>query len=101
MATLIEAQQKSEPRRWTAETGEGRLDVDGVEWFACDPYPCWYRWEGDDLVTPNGRLRFADHQVADEMDDRIRNLDMAEVHEAEGTSYAELVDGEVVIVHPA
>lgn len=25
--------------------GPGRLDVDGVEWWACDPYPTWYRWE--------------------------------------------------------
>ena len=38
------------PRRWTAETGVGRVDRDGVEWFACDPYPTWYRRE-------NGKLR--------------------------------------------
>ncbi len=24
----------------------GRFDADGVEWWACDPYPFWYRWEG-------------------------------------------------------
>lgn len=29
----------------------GRLDVNGVEWWACDPYPTWYRWEGDHLYT--------------------------------------------------
>lgn len=29
----------------------GRLDVNGVEWWVCDPYPTWYRWEGRDLHT--------------------------------------------------
>lgn len=29
----------------------GRLDVDGVEWWACSPYPHWYRWEGDVLIV--------------------------------------------------
>ena len=24
-----------------------RLDVDGVEWWATDPYPLWYRYEGE------------------------------------------------------
>ncbi|QDF17598.1 hypothetical protein SEA_YAGO84_67 [Gordonia phage Yago84] len=41
-----------EPRRWTAEHPDGgRIDVDGVEWFACDPYPTWYRWERGDALT--------------------------------------------------
>lgn len=31
--------------------GEGRLDADGVRWWACDPYPTWYRWEGGELFT--------------------------------------------------
>lgn len=26
-------------------TQPGRFDVNGVEWWACDPYPTWYRWE--------------------------------------------------------
>lgn len=30
--------------------GPGRFDKDGVEWFACDPYPTWFRWEGDQLI---------------------------------------------------
>lgn len=29
----------------------GRLDVNGVEWWACDPYPTWYRWDGGYLYT--------------------------------------------------
>lgn len=28
----------------------GRLDVAGVEWWACDPYPTWYRYEGTTLI---------------------------------------------------
>lgn len=43
-----------EPYRWP-ETGSGiglgRLDVNGVEWWACDPYPTWYRWEDGELYT--------------------------------------------------
>jgi hypothetical protein len=23
----------------------GRKDINGVEWWACDPYPTWFRWE--------------------------------------------------------
>ena len=30
---------------------QGRFDNDGVEWFACDPYPTWYRWENGELFT--------------------------------------------------
>lgn len=29
----------------------GRLDINGVEWHACDPYPTWYRWENGELYT--------------------------------------------------
>lgn len=42
-----------EPRRWTAGT-PGRTDVNGVEWFACDPYPTWYRWVNGRLHTQYG-----------------------------------------------
>ena len=31
--------------------GPGRFDNKGVEWFACDPYPTWYRWENGVLMT--------------------------------------------------
>lgn len=38
-------------RRWTHDHPDGpRLDVNGVAWFACDPYPTWYRWEGERLI---------------------------------------------------
>lgn len=39
-------------------TKPGRVDVNGVEWWACDPYPTWFRWEGDTLYT--NPARFAD-----------------------------------------
>lgn len=29
----------------------GRLDVNGVEWWACDPYPTWFRWDDMDKLT--------------------------------------------------
>lgn len=28
---------------YTFENG-GRLDNEGTRWYACDPYPTWYRW---------------------------------------------------------
>jgi hypothetical protein len=49
-----------EPRRWTSEHPDGpRLDTEGTGWFACDPYPTWYRWEGGHLITPAGQIRWA------------------------------------------
>lgn len=39
----------NESYRW--EPGvPGRLDVNGVEWWACDPYPTWYRWDDGELL---------------------------------------------------
>lgn len=31
----------------------GRLDVNGVEWWACDPYPTWYYWDEDGVLHTN------------------------------------------------
>lgn len=31
--------------------GPGRFDINGHEWWACDPYPTWFRWEGNELHT--------------------------------------------------
>jgi len=36
-----------------------RLDVNGVEWFACDPYPTWFRWENMDTLS--GELILGHH----------------------------------------
>lgn len=38
-------------RPFTSGTAAGRLDTDGIVWFACDPYPTWYRWEDGELYT--------------------------------------------------
>lgn len=38
---------KGQPRPWDGEWPHGRMDVDGVEWRACDPYPLWYRHRED------------------------------------------------------
>lgn len=43
------------PRRKYEHPNPGRLDVDGVEWWACDPYPTWYRWEGTELLTNHAK----------------------------------------------
>ena len=41
------------PRQWsTGHPDGGRVDVDGVEWFAGDPYPTWHYWKDQDLITP-------------------------------------------------
>lgn len=37
-------------RPFTSDT-PGLTDKDGVVWYACDPYPTWYRWEGKKLLT--------------------------------------------------
>lgn len=37
----------------------GRLDVNGVEWFACDPYPTWFRWDESGVLHRNP-ARWAD-----------------------------------------
>jgi len=39
----------------------GRLDRDGVQWWACDPYPCWFRWpDGGELVEAPRGIAWAD-----------------------------------------
>lgn len=36
-------------RRYTDSNKPGRKDVNGQEWWACDPYPTWFRWDDDEL----------------------------------------------------
>lgn len=51
---------EDKPRRWTFED-EPRLDKDGTEWYACDPYPTWFRWTKDRrLITTDERSIFHD-----------------------------------------
>lgn len=42
----------------------GRLDVNGVEWWACDPYPTWFRWDGGDLRVDHARWMPDDRRTA-------------------------------------
>jgi hypothetical protein len=44
--------------------GPGRLDVDGVEWWACDPYPTWFRWEDGELFTNPAEWMHKDRRMA-------------------------------------
>ena len=41
----------TDERPYGDPTKPGRKDIDGVEWWACDPYPTWYRWENGELFT--------------------------------------------------
>lgn len=45
--------QNEYPRKYQYPN-PGRLDVEGTEWHACDPYPSWYRWENGELLIPHG-----------------------------------------------
>lgn len=42
----------------------GRIDINGEEWWACDPYPTWFRWDdgpdGPGTVLRTDHARFAD-----------------------------------------
>jgi hypothetical protein len=42
------------------DTSTGRVDVYGNEWFACDPYPTWYRWVGGILFTEEYPIEWMD-----------------------------------------
>lgn len=54
-----------EPRRWTWNHPDGgRFDVNGVQWFACDPYPTWYRWEDGELIRRGRDGDWADERPA-------------------------------------
>lgn len=38
-------EDNEEPRPYTRDSNTGpRVDAEGVEWYACDPYPTWYRY---------------------------------------------------------
>lgn len=43
---------RPDPEPYRFDTGVmGRIDVNGIEWWACDPYPTWFRWDEDGLHT--------------------------------------------------
>lgn len=41
----------------------GRMCLRGYEWFACDPYPTWFRWEDDKLIFPPSSHHWADETL--------------------------------------
>lgn len=42
----------------------GRLDINGIEWWACDPYPTWFRWEDGELFTDPAEWMADDRRMA-------------------------------------
>ena len=77
---------------WSNINEPGRMDVDGVEWWACSPYPTWYRWTEDNKLVrrdpfvtttlTSNKAAFMD-EVTDEM------LDKAEAVANRATSRAQ------------
>lgn len=41
----------SDSRQYIDRSKPGRLDVNGVEWWATDPYPHWYRMVDNEILT--------------------------------------------------
>lgn len=64
-----------QPRAYSYGT-PGRKDVNGIVWWACDPYPTWYRFErdkdgkpiGDPILGPSGPW-------ADEQTEALRDIE--------------------------
>lgn len=55
---------RDDSRRWIKGHPDGpRRDVDGVEWWACDPYPTWYR--ADRTATTSSPVFPADNENRD------------------------------------
>lgn len=52
---------EEDTRKWV---NEPRKAADGQIWYACDPYPTWFRWDIIDgkrtLVTPPREPKWAD-----------------------------------------
>ena len=43
-AEFFASQRPLDNRAFGRQGLPGRLDRDGVQWWACDPYPCWFYW---------------------------------------------------------
>lgn len=41
----------------------GRVDINGIQWWACDPYPTWYRWNHGELIEPEEEPEWADEKL--------------------------------------
>ena len=52
---MIPDDGRAQGKPYADSEGPGRRDVNDVEWWACDPYPTWYRWENGELLTNPAR----------------------------------------------
>jgi hypothetical protein len=77
----------SDERPWADPTKPGRLDVNGVEWWACDPYPTWYRWENGEVRT--NHAAFVDSEAG-----RKIRTDQADANDAVQRAIIPLFEGE-------
>ena len=53
----------SDDRPFIDPAKPGRKDINGVEWWATDPYPLWYRRDEDDEII----LKYSDNEWEDEL----------------------------------
>lgn len=51
------SEEELRPFTWGTD---GRLDNDGTVWYACDPYPTWFRWEDGKLILPRFKSYYED-----------------------------------------
>ena len=55
-------------RKWMDQNKPGRLDVDGIEWYATDPYPTWFRRDKTgEIIEPYDEPEWADKPGASTM----------------------------------
>lgn len=66
MAEEVEAEESVHVQPYRDPKQPGRLDVNGVEWWACDPYPTWFRWEegADEPRVDHAKWMPADRRMA-------------------------------------
>lgn len=84
---------RQDGRRWTHGHPDGpRLDVNGVAWEACDPYPTWYRWENGRLIY--GRTpRFPKEKLVEARVTTRHPEHYRLVNEADGTEWRMTSEG--------
>lgn len=66
-------------RRMYQWPGPGKVDNGGIEWFACDPYITWFRWEDGELYTdspPEVELTDEEREVAMESNRKYWGCDV-------------------------
>lgn len=61
---MVHEENVKEPYRWVDDNTPGRLDINGVEWWACDPYPTWYRYDDGELKLDHAEWMPEDRSMA-------------------------------------